>query len=342
MALDWLKDARVLITGHTGFKGAWLSALLSYLEVPFAGLSDTFIDPSLYSHTGSMGAHQEFWGDVADPAIVNAALQEFSPTIVVHLAAESLVFRALSDPRRTWRTNVLGTATILDALSNVASPPAAVLVVTSDKCYDLSSSTTPRRETDVLGGDDPYSASKAAAELVVRSWPFPGQTAVATVRGGNVIGGGDTSPYRLVPDFYRALASGEALAVRNVAGVRPWQDVRDCLYAYLSVTERLIAGEWPYKAINVGPPGSHEVTVGTLVDSLRTLHPEVRVNTAHGNEVEHARLLLNTDALRDAITLPEPVPIDTMISDADAVYAVMARGGDVGAVLRSQWMEYLP
>ncbi len=342
MALDWLKDERVLVTGHTGFKGVWLSALLSYLEVPFAGLSDTFIDPSLYTHTGSMGVHQEFWGDVADPAVVQVALQEFSPTILVHLAAESLVFRALSDPRRTWRTNVLGTATILDALSEVPSPPAAVLVVTSDKCYDLSSATTPRRETDILGGDDPYSASKAAAELVVRSWPSTGPTAVATVRGGNVIGGGDTAPYRLVPDFYRALASGEALPVRNSAGVRPWQDVRDCLYAYLGVTERLVAGAWPYKSINVGPPGSHEVTVGTLVDMLCSLHPEVRVDTAPSNGVEHARLLLNTDTLRAAITLPEPVPLDTMISDADAVYASMDAGGDVGAVLRSQWMEYLP
>jgi len=342
VALDWLRNERVLVTGHTGFKGAWLSALLSYLEVPFAGLSDTFVDPSLYSHVGSMGAHQEFWGDVADPAVVQAALQEFSPTVVVHLAAESLVFRALSDPRRTWRTNVLGTAAVLDAIGDAPSPPVALLVVTSDKCYDLSAATTPRRETDPLGGDDPYSASKAAAELVVRSWPSTGPTAVATVRGGNVIGGGDMGPHRLVPDFYRALASGEALAVRNVAGVRPWQDVRDCLYAYMSVTERLVAGEWPYKAINVGPPGSHEVTVGTLVDMLKSLHPEVRVDTAPSNGVEHARLLLNTDALRDAITLPEPMSLDTMISDADAVYASMARGSDVGAVLQSQWMKHLP
>ena len=342
MALDWLKSERVLVTGHTGFKGSWLASLLSSLEVPFAGLSDTFAEPSLYSHAGSMGASQEFWGDVADPAVVREALREFTPTIVFHLAAESLIFRALTDPRRTWRTNVLGTATILDAIGDAPVPPAAVLVVTSDKCYDLASATSPRRETDALGGDDPYSASKAAAELVVRSWPSTAPTAVATVRGGNVIGGGDMAPYRLVPDFYRALTSGEALAVRNASGVRPWQDVRDCLYAYISVAERLAAGDWAYKSVNVGPPGSHEVTVGTLVDKLRSLHPEVCVETAPGNGVEHARLLLNTDALRDAISLPDAVALDAMIADADAVYAAMATGGDVSAVLQKQWMDYLP
>ena len=342
MALDWLRGERVLVTGHTGFKGSWLAVLLSSLEVPFAGLSDTFAKPSVYSHAGSMGALQEFWGDVADPAVVERALREFSPTIVFHLAAESLVFRALSEPRHTWRTNVLGTATILDAIGDASVPPSAVLVVTSDKCYDLSLATTPRRETDPLGGDDPYSASKAATELVVRSWPSTAPTAVATVRGGNVIGGGDTAPYRLVPDFYRALASGEALAVRNASGVRPWQDVRDCLYAYLGVAERMVVGDWPYQSVNVGPPGSHEVTVGTLVDMLRSLHPEVRVETAPSNGVEHPRLLLNTDALRDAISLPAPVPLDVTIADADAVYASMATGGDVGAVLRRQWMDYLP
>lgn len=341
VALNWLRNERVLVTGHTGFKGAWLTSLLSHLLVPFAGLSDTFITPSLYSYMGPMGAHQEFWGDVADPAVVQAALQEFSPTIVVHLAAESLIFRALSDPRRTWRTNVLGTATILEAVSDVSSPPTAVLVVTSDKCYDLSTTTTPRRETDPLGGDDPYSASKAATELLVHSWPSTGSTAVATVRGGNVIGGGDTAAYRLVPDFYRALASGETLSVRNASGIRPWQDVRDCLYAYLSVTEKLMAGDWPYHSINVGPPGTHEVTVGTLIDMLKSLHPEVNVATAPGNDVEHGRLLLNTDALRAAVTLPEPVPLDLMIADADAVYASMYAGGDVRAVVQKQWMDYL-
>ena len=342
MALDWLRSERVLITGHTGFKGSWLTALLSALEVPFAGLSDTFTEPSLFSHAGSMGASQEFWGDVADPAVVGRALREFSPTIVFHLAAESLIFRALSEPRRTWRTNVLGTATILEAIGEASLPPAAVIVVTSDKCYDLASAPTPRRETDPLGGDDPYSASKAATELVVRSWPTTGPTAVATVRGGNVIGGGDTAPYRLVPDFYRALASGEALVVRNASGVRPWQDVRDCLLAYISVAERVVAGNWPHKSVNVGPPGSHEVTVGTIVNMLRILHPEVNIETGPSNVVEHARLLINTDALRDAISLPDPVPLDVMIADADAVYASMAMVGDVGAVLRAQWMDYLP
>ena len=342
MDMDWLKSQRVLITGHTGFKGSWLAALLKVLDVPFAGLSDSVTAPSIYSHAGSMGARQEFWGDVADPTLVQEALREFAPTVVLHLAAESLIFRALADPRRTWRTNVLGTVTVLEATCDAPSPPAALLVVTSDKCYDLASATTPRRETDALGGDDPYSASKAAAELVVRSWPSTSRTAVATVRGGNVIGGGDTAPYRLVPDFYRALATGEALNVRNASGVRPWQDVRDCLYAYLGVAERLTTGNWPYKSINVGPPGSHEVTVGTLVDMLQTLHPEVRVETAPSNDVEHPRLLLNTDALRDAITLPDPVSLESMIADADAIYACMARGGDLDAVLQRQWMDYLP
>jgi len=212
--------------------------------------------------------------------------------------------------------------------------------VTSDKCYGNDGSPRARNESDPLGGTDPYSASKAATELLVQSWPPSPSLHVCTVRGGNVIGGGDMAPHRLVPDFYRALQNEEPLYLRTPSGIRPWQDVRDCLGAYLAVAERLAAGTWPFDSVNVASD-QDDCAVESIIAKLVEMHPGVEVNVGRGNSLEHVWLRLDTSRIRSELVLPASVPMDRMLRDADEIYTGMRNGQDVTALLQRQWTEWL-
>ncbi len=271
---------KVLITGHTGFKGSWLSLWLLSRGADVHGLAlEPDTRPALFSQLGlarEMGHHVV---DVRDEAGVGAVVREVKPEIVFHMAAQPLVLRSYREPVETWATNVMGTINLLQALRALGRP-ASVVVITTDKVYENREWEFSYRENDTLGGHDPYSASKAATELAVSSWrrAFGADEQplrLATARAGNVIGGGDWAENRIVPDLVRALRAGEPLLVRNPHAVRPWQHVLDPLAGYLRLARRLHEGDDDCAdAFNFGPLQGGARPVRVLIEEALRHWPD--------------------------------------------------------------------
>jgi CDP-glucose 4,6-dehydratase len=268
-ASTW-RGRQVLITGHTGFKGAWLWLLLERLGARLAGISlapDS--EPNLASLTGIVAHPNSFEIDIRDRAALAAAISATSPEVVIHMAAQSLVRPSYKFPVDTWTTNVMGTINVLEAVRYVPSIQA-VVVVTTDKCYKNHEWVWAYREIDQLGGHDPYSSSKAAVEIAVESWRasfFDGKAALATARAGNVIGGGDWALDRLIPDCARALIAGRTVEIRNPNSVRPWQHVLEPLTGYLLLAEALLKrSSSAQEAWNFGPTEADTDSVGRVVE----------------------------------------------------------------------------
>ena len=269
------RGKHVLLTGHTGFKGAWLALWLDRLGATVIGYAlppDT--SPSLSGLVGRKPP-QEVLADVRDGARLRAEMVAFAPDIVLHLAAQSLVQRSYLEPAMTLETNVMGTVHVLEALRHAPSVRCAV-IVTSDKCYENREWLWAYREDEPLGGHDPYSASKACAELVTAAWRRSflqdAAVAVASARAGNVIGGGDWAKDRLIPDCVRALSAGSPISIRNPDAVRPWQHVLEPLCGYLLLAERLWSdGPAAAEAWNFGPTGEDMVPVGAITEQVVTL-----------------------------------------------------------------------
>src|SRR5215218_2938485 len=291
-------DRRVWVTGHTGFKGAWLSLWLQLLGAEVHGYSvDRVTAPSLYevADVGS-GMAGDVRGDVRSKGEVRAAVARAQPEVVFHMAAQAIVRRGLAKPVETFNVNVTGTAKVLEALRAEARP-RAVVVVTSDKCYRNDGAGRPFREDDPLGGDDPYSASKAAQEHVAAAYRALGLP-IATVRAGNAIGGGDWAPDRLVADCMRAALAGERVEVRAPEAVRPWQHVLCPLEGYLAVAEQLCDGE-PGTAWNFGPDDDDARPVAWLVERLRERWPgALAVRAASPKAAEDEAPVLRLDSSR--------------------------------------------
>lgn len=275
------RDKRVFVTGHTGFKGGWLSLLLEQLgaEVTGYALAPT-TQPNLFEladvATGLVSSH---FADIRDSATLTAAMQEASPDVVIHLAAQPLVRASYRDPVETWSTNVMGTVNVLEAVRACPSI-RAVLVVTTDKCYENREWHWGYREIDALGGYDPYSASKASAELVVASYRRAFLTEkgvlIATARAGNVIGGGDWSEDRLIPDAARAVAKGDTLVIRNPLATRPWQHVLEAINGYILLVERLLDGDASFaESFNFGPATEGNRTVQEVLSGLSKHWPQL-------------------------------------------------------------------
>jgi len=265
---------RVLITGHTGFKGAWMCAWLDALGAEVTGFALAPEDgANLFRDFGGWRNLTSVIGDIRDRDAIRAAIADADPEVAIHMAAQSLVRRSYRDPGGTFATNVQGTGNVLEALD--ACPNLkATLVVTSDKCYRNDNSGRPFVETDPLGGNDPYSASKAAQETITIGWRRgllenrDHAPRLATARAGNVIGGGDWSEDRILPDLFRAIRANSALEVRNPAATRPWQHVLDVLAGYLGYVEALVRdtdGTVP-NALNFGPRTAEAKPVEWLVD----------------------------------------------------------------------------
>lgn len=269
---------RVFLTGHTGFKGSWLSLWLASMGADVYGYAlapDT--DPNHYQLARIDDLVDSTLGDIRDREALTATLQRSRADIVLHLAAQALVRDSFKDPVTTFDTNVMGTVNLLEAVRNCSSVKA-VVVVTSDKCYANREWAWGYREDEALGGHDPYSASKACTELVAQSWrlSFMGQggedarrCAVATARAGNVIGGGDWARNRLIPDLLDSVVRGQDVMLRNPDAVRPWQHVLEPLAGYLMLAERLcLDGDTCARAWNFGPYDSDARTVSWIVEQL--------------------------------------------------------------------------
>ncbi|PWK59649.1 CDP-glucose 4,6-dehydratase [Roseicyclus mahoneyensis] len=269
MTADW-HGRRVVITGHTGFKGSWLSHWLLRRGAEVFGLSlspDT--TPALFDQLGLAGRLDHRIGDIRTPGLVAERVAEVQPDAIFHLAAQPLVLRSYADPVETWSTNVMGTLNVLEAARGLLRP-CALVVITTDKVYENREWPHPYREPDRLGGHDPYSASKAATELLVashaRAFLRGGPVRLATARAGNVIGGGDWAENRILPDLARALAAGRPLALRNPAAIRPWQHVLDPLAGYMTMAERMLADTPVPDAVNFGPALTDLAPVRRLVE----------------------------------------------------------------------------
>ena len=264
------RGKRVLLTGHTGFKGAWLALWLQRLGADVTGLALPPEPGCLAEDLGLDARMPSHFGDIRDADTVDTAMRTSAPDVVFHLAAQALVRRSYQAPVETFASNVMGTVHVLDAMRHAPDLRAAI-IVTTDKCYENREWIWPYREDDRLGGHDPYSASKACAELAVAAWQqtFPGKAAVASVRAGNVIGGGDWSADRLVPDCIRAFANHEPVRIRNPDATRPWQHVLEPLCGYLLLAERLWQEGAPYaRAWNFGPAAEDVEPVSAIVAGL--------------------------------------------------------------------------
>ncbi len=262
---------RVFLTGHTGFKGSWLAMWLAQMGAKVTGFSLPADEVSLFRQARVADGLTHIEGDIRDMAAVESAVAQARPEILFHLAAQPLVRLSYDCPTETFATNVQGTVHVLDACRR-ASDLKAIVCVTSDKCYENREWVWPYRESDPMGGHDPYSASKGAAELVIAAYrrSFFGQgPLLASVRAGNVIGGGDWATDRLIPDIIRALIGGQAPFIRSPASIRPWQHVLEALGGYLMIAQRLVQGDSASAAgWNFGPADDDTKPVDWIADRM--------------------------------------------------------------------------
>jgi CDP-glucose 4,6-dehydratase len=293
---------RVLVTGHTGFKGAWVTYWLSKMGAHVAGLSlspDT--NPNLYQLLELDRHCESHIGDIRDLANVRDIVRQTKPEVVLHLAAQALVRASYESPVATFSTNVMGTAHVLEALRECQNCRVAVMV-TTDKVYRNREWLWPYREEDPLGGHDPYSASKAACEMVIESWRLSFlQTkgvAIASARAGNVIGGGDWSENRLIPDAVRAWQTGNTLDIRRPDAVRPWQHVIEPIAGYLVLAEHLWRAPDLADAYNFGPFANATASVREVIEVARLTYPEGDVVYGKVDAGPHEAGLLALDPSR--------------------------------------------
>ena len=293
------RGRRVLVTGHTGFKGAWLCYWLTRMGARVVGLAlPPNTDPNLFSEAAIGSRVESLIVDIRDLEATRGAISGAGPEMVFHLAAQPLVLRSYKAPIETFSTNVLGTAHVLESLRDLPDVKVAVMI-TTDKVYANREWFYPYREEDPLGGHDPYSASKAASEIVISSYrsSFLREqgVAIASARAGNVIGGGDWSADRLIPDIARAWERGDSVRIRRPDSVRPWQHVLEPLCGYLVLAERLTADSNLADAYNFGPEGQDFAAVRSVLECARRTYPNARVEFDANPSAPHEAGLLSLE-----------------------------------------------
>jgi len=342
------RGKRVLITGHTGFKGSWLSLWLTQLGAEVIGFSLPAETPSLFrqARIDELVTHVE--GDVRDVDAVEAAVTAARPDVVFHLAAQPLVRLSYDRPVETFATNVQGTVHLLDACRRMPTIKA-VVCITSDKCYENREWVWPYREIDPMGGHDPYSASKGAAEIVISAYRrsyFSAEESprVASVRAGNVIGGGDWASDRLIPDIVRAMIAGESPLIRSPNSIRPWQHVLEALGGYLMIAMRLLdRRDGAADAWNFGPAEGDARPVSWIADYLtRAWGRAGWTNGAVDDGRVHEANILKLDCAKARTQLGwKPIfSIETALERVVEWHRHVASGGDARAITLSQLADY--
>ncbi len=303
-----LSGKKILVTGHTGFTGSWVCLWLHSIGAKILGFSllpET--NPSLYTELGLDSKITSTIGDITDYHALSTLFEQFQPELVLHLAAQPLVRRSYAEPVSTFATNVIGTAHILEA-SRLTPTVKGVVCVTTDKVYKNHGWPWAYRENDALGGNDPYSASKAAAELVIQSYMASygklenSGLPIATARGGNIIGGGDWSEDRLIPDFVRAVTSGEKIKLRYPEAVRPWQHVLALSQGYLMLLSGLLSSPQKFaRAWNMGPSESRSYTVNEVLEILFAQWQGTPIELLDNSLHESAVLTLDSSLARNLL-----------------------------------------
>ncbi len=332
------RGKRVLLTGHTGFKGSWLTLWLHRWGADVTGISlPPMTTPNLYAEADVDAACRSHFCDIRDVSALTELIHAAQPEIVFHLAAQPLVRASYREPLSTFETNVMGTIHVLEALRGFEGVRVAVMV-TTDKVYRVIEVPGPHHEVDPLGGHDPYSASKAASEIVIESYRDAFLSvqglAVASARAGNVIGGGDWSEDRVIPDAVRAWRAGQALEVRRPEAVRPWQHVLEPLYGYLTLAHRL----WDRPALagsyNFGPDTGEAVAVRDLVELARAAYGEGEVRYGDASEGPHesAWLTLDIAKARNVLGVSPTLTLVQAVTRTMAWYRAHMDGGEAHAL----------
>lgn len=346
------KNRRVFLTGHTGFKGSWLSLWLEGLGADMTGYAlEPPTRPNLFEQAGVASSIRSILGDIRDFGAMTKAIRDCRPDVVIHMAAQTVVRRGYDDPVETYSTNVMGTVTLFEALRRLEHR-CAVVNITSDKCYYNREWLWAYREDDTLGGHDPYSNSKACAELVTSAYRdsfFPASSyekhgvALASARAGNVIGGGDWTANQLIPDLMRAFLAGEACLIRNPLATRPWQFVLEPLRGYLMLAEKLFQEPKDFAfAWNFGPSEDDARPVSWIADRLARSWGADAKWTRDQAVHPHEAHLLKLDASRAKCSLHwRPVlRLDSALEWIIAWYRSFEQRADLGKLTRAQIKAY--
>ena len=349
---EFWKGKKVLVTGHTGFKGSWLSLWLKKLGADVTGFSSGMpSDPCLFTAADVGDGVRTVTADVRDLGALQECINSTAADIVIHLAAQSLVRESYADPIETYSTNVMGTVNLLEALRHSDSA-RATLIVTSDKCYENREWLWGYRENEPLGGHDPYSSSKACAELVTAAYraSFPGSTgsgqhgnAIASVRAGNVIGGGDWSNDRIVPDVLTAFSENRAASIRNPAAVRPWQFVLEPLHGYLLLAEKLWTADAEFaSAWNFGPDDHSTQSVADIVGQMAEAWGKDATWEATGETGAHeaGQLRIDSSKANTMLGWAPVLPLRTTIDWIVEWYREALQNGNASQVTRRQLDRY--
>lgn len=343
---DFWRGKRVLLTGHTGFKGSWLALWLHRLGAKVIGISLTPVTtPNLFDLASIETITDSHFCDIRDAALLAALINKAQPEIVFHLAAQALVRASYRDPLATFTTNIQGSANVLDALRPLDSV-RAVIAITTDKVYQNLNHPYPNRETDVLGGHDPYSASKAAAEIVIASYRDSYLNdkgiAVASARAGNVIGGGDWSEDRLIPDAIRAWNANQPLQIRRPQATRPWQHVLEPLSGYIKLAENLWQQPALAGAYNFGPDTYEAATVREVVQLAQSAYGRGQVTWGDGSQGPHEAgwLTLEIAKARTLLGVKPRWPLAEAVQRTMRWYRLQLEGAGARAACEEDFAAY--
>ncbi len=316
------KNKKILITGHTGFKGSWLTIWLKSLGAEIIGYSKSIpTNPSLYEIANVSEGIKSFEGNIQNYEFLKEIINKHEPEIIFHMAAQSLVIKSYTDPIETFSTNVMGTVNLLYAVKETKKPQI-VINVTSDKCYENNESLEGYKENDPMGGHDPYSSSKGCAELVTKSFRNSffssnpeNKIALASVRAGNVLGGGDWAQNRLIPDIIRGIKNKENIKIRNPNSIRPWQHVMDPLHGYIQLAEKLENDKTFSEGWNFGPDKNELKPVSWIIEKFNELWKDkINWEIESGEFHEANNLILNCEKAKTKLEWNSKINIEKTLS----------------------------